>query len=206
MLKVALVLILVFGVILMLGSWQYGNYQEKFSQAEVFFRLGKDEQALKVLEEVEDNIFFKQVIERVVERVPSRWQPDFYWKLKYNKGIAFSGLGQDAFSDAERFFYQVANKAPVDRFRDLKADSFFHLSVIYLHRKDGLDQAVHYLQEALKIEPSHWEAKHNLEWLQKFLEGDQQGEGRGQKTKELLKEQTKEIQQNGQGEKGKLKK
>lgn len=201
MLKVALVLILVFGVIFMLGSWQYGLYQEKLRDAEEFFSLGNDEQALKVLEEVEDNIFFKQII----ERIPSRWQPDFYWKLKYNKGIAFSGLGQDASSDAERFFYQVANKAPVDRFRDLKADSFFNLSVIYLRRKDGFDQAVHYLQEALNLKP-HWEATYNLEWLQKLREGDQQGEGRGQKTKELLKEQTKKIQQDGQGKKGKLKK
>lgn len=206
MLKVGLVLILVFGVLLILGSWQYGVYEEKFIQAEESFRLGKDEQALKVLKEVEDNIFFKQVIERVIERVPSRWQPDFYWKLKYNKGIAFSGLGQDAFSDAERFFYQVANKAPVDRFRDIKADSFFELSVIYLYRKDGLEQAIGYLQEALRIKPGHPEATYNLEWLQKFREGDQQGEGRGQKTKEMLKEQTKEIQRDGQGEKGKLKK
>lgn len=206
MLKVGLVLILVFGVLLMMGSWQYGFYQRSFSQAEEFFRLGKDEQALKVLEKVEDNIFFKQVIERVIERVPSRWQPGFYWKLKYNKAIAFSGLGQDAFSDAERFFYQVANKAPVDRFRELKADSFFQLSVIYLHRKDGFDQAVHYLQEALNIEPGHPKATYNLEWLQKSREGDQQGDGRGQKTKEMLKEQTKEISQGDQNGKGKLKK
>lgn len=198
--KLALVLILVLGPMLMLGSWQYGVWQKKFSQAEEFFELGRDEQALKVLEEVEDDFFFREVIERVISRMPSRWQPDFYWKLKYNKGVAFSGLGQEAFSDAERFFYQVADRAPLNKFRKLKADAYFQLSVIYLHRKDGADQAIQYLEEALRLEPSHWQAKYNLEWLQKSGKGDQK-EGRGQKGRELLRRQTKQLQQeNGKGE------
>jgi len=205
--KIGLVLILVVGVLFVAGSWGYDVYQEKFGQAEEFFKLGKDEQALKVLQEVEKDFFFIQVI----ERIPAKWQPDFYWKLKYNRGIGFSRLGPDASSDAEGYFYQVANKAPVDKFRSLKADSFFCLSGIYLHRKDGIEQAIQYLEEALRLKPGHPEATYNLELLQKSRESDgqQDGSGQGQKTRELLKEQTKELSQaNGGdgGEEGKAKK
>lgn len=195
--KIGLALILIVGIILVVGSWQYQAQIDNLKQAQCFSDTGNYQRALGALEEVEDSFFI-----RAIDRLPENWRPRFYWQMYYNKGVASFRLQDKIISEtpeqeavAEQSFF-LAKKCP-----DLKADALYYLGLISLKRGNA-EQAVQYWQLAVEVDENHFWAKFNLEWIQKPREGQpQEGEGKGaQKAKELLKKATEEMNGKGEGE------
>ncbi len=194
--KIGLILVLVVGLSLVLGGWQYQVQVEKLNQVQKSFDLGNYLQALRVSGEVENSLFIQ-----AIGRLPENWRPRLYWQMHFNKGVALFGLETKIVSEsakgeatAEQAFLQAKN------YPEFKADALYYLGLISLAQKDT-EQAIYYWTEALKVDENHFQSGYNLEWIQKPREGQpQKGQGKGQKAKELLKKATEEM--DGGGENG----
>ncbi len=193
--KIGLILIIVVGLSLVLGGWQYQVQVDKLNQVQKSSDLGNYFQAIRVSEAVEDSLFIQ-----AIGKLPENWRPRLYWQMHFNKGVALFGLETKIVSEptkgevtAEEAFLQAKN-CP-----ELKADALYYLGLISLVQNDA-EQAIYCWTEALKVNENHYQAKYNLEWVQKPREGQpQEGEGKGQKTKELLKKATEQLDGDGEG-------